>query len=335
VVASTSGTVGLTTVDVTTFIEHAFRRCGKMPSTISGEQQTAAMESLFFLLTDLVNDGVSLWCIQKSIIPLVPAQAVYVLPPGSSEIISCNYRTQSVEQNSSPISGVGWAGKSFPTPITPTNVQVSFSSVSLPSLVTEYSLDSGATWIRVASFDKQQTQVPAGTALSDDIDNSASASYWRIRDTSGSIAPVSTLVFSYNPSEIPVTAMNRDDYFSLPNKTFQANKSLQYWFDKQISPQVWLWPVPNTADQLAVEYHRQIQDVGSLNNLLEVPQRWYEYVTFALSCRVAVELPTGELPPGRLEYLEQKSEYHLLRAAQGESDGAPIRLQPALRGYTT
>jgi hypothetical protein len=330
-VATTSGTVGTTVVDVTSFIEHAFRRCGKMPSTISGEQQTAALESLFFLLTDLVNDGVSLWCIQKAIISLVQAQTVYVLPPGTSDVISCNYRTQSVEVNSTPISGVGWSGQSFTSSITPTNVQVTFSAATTPTLVVEYSLDSGATWVQTAAFDKQQSAV---TLLSEDIDNSRSAPYWRVRDTSGILASVSTLTFNYNPSEIPMAQMNRDDYFSLPNKTFQASKSLQYWFDKQISPQIWLWPVPSTADQLAVEYHRQIQDVGSLNNLLEVPQRWYEYVIFGLSCRVAVELPNGELPPGRLEYLEQKAEYHLQRAADGESDGAPIKLQPAIRGYT-
>jgi hypothetical protein len=47
-----------------------------------------------------------------------------------------------------------------------------------------------------------------------------------------------------------------------------------------------------------------------------------------------LELPAGEVPPGRLEYLDSKAEYHLNRAADGESDGAPIRLQPAIRGYT-
>ena len=332
--ATTSGTVGTTVIDVTTLIEHAFRRCGKMPSTISGEQQTGAMESLFFLLTDLVNDGVSLWCIQKAIVPLVPAQTVYVMPPGTSDVISCNYRTQSIEAGGSAISGAGWRGQSFASAVTPTNVQVAFSTVSIPSLVVEYSTDLGVTWIQAAAFAKQQSQVASGVYLSTDIDNSASASYWRVRDTSGSLASVSSLSFNYNSSEIPMTQMNRDDYFSLPNKTFQSNKSLQYWFDKQISPQIWLWPVPNTADQLAVEYHRQIQDVGSLNNLLEVPQRWYEYVIFGLACRVAVELPSGELPPDRLPYLESKAEYHLQRAADGESDGAPIKLQPAIRGYT-
>jgi hypothetical protein len=321
-VATTSGTVGTTVVDVTSFIEHAFRRCGKMPSTISGEQQTAAMESLFFLLTDLVNDGVSLWCIQKAILPLVPAQTVYVLPPGASDVMACNYRTQSTEPNSTPISGAGWSGQSFTTAVTPTNVQVTFTTAAISALVVEYSLDAGATWIQAAAL------------LSEDLDNTASATYWRIRDTSGILSPVSALAFNYGPSEVPMTQMNKDDYFSLPNKTFQANKSLQYWFDKQIAPQIWLWPVPNTADQVALQYHRQIEDVGSLNNLLEVPQRWYEYVVFGLACRVAVELPNGELPPGRLEYLEQKAEYHLQRAADGESDGAPIKLQPAIRGYT-
>jgi hypothetical protein len=331
---TTSGTVGTTVIDVTTLIEHAFRRCGKMPSTISGEQQTGAMESLFFLLTDLVNDGVSLWCIQKSVIPLVAAQTVYVMPPGTSDVISCNYRTQTAETNGSEIAAAGWRGLSFVSAVIPTNAQITFSIACTPTLVIEYSLDSGVTWIQAAAFDRRQTSLAAGDSISADVDNSAAATYWRVRDTSGTLAAVSALTFNYGPSEVPMTQMNRDDYFSLPNKTFQATKSLQYWFDKQIAPQIWLWPVPSAADQLAIEYHRQIQDVGSLNNLIEVPQRWYEYVIFGLACRVAVELPPGELPADRLPYLESKAEYHLQRAADGESDGAPIRLQPAIRGYT-
>jgi len=332
--ATTSGTVGATVIDVTALIEHSFRRCGKMPSTISGEQLNAAKESLFFLLTDLVNDGVSLWCIQKAIIPLIPAQTVYIMPPGTSDVISCNYRTQSAEANYTPIAGTGWSGQSFATAVTPTNVQLTTSASGIPQFVVEYSTDSGTTWVEASAFTIPQSTLPAGSILSQDIDNSASATFWRVRDLATVPTAITALSFNYNPSEIPMTQMNRDDYFSLPNKTFQSNKSLQYWFDKQISPQVWLWPVPSSADQLAVEYHRQIQDVGTFQDILEVPQRWFEYVIFGLACRVAVELPNGELPPGRLEYLEQKAEYHLNRAADSESDGAPIKLQPAIRGYT-
>jgi hypothetical protein len=330
--STTSGTVGLTTVDVTTAIEHAFRRCGKMPSTVSSEQQLAAKESLFFLLTDLVNDGVSLWCIQKVCIPLSTGKAVYILPPGTSDVLSSTYKTQTALSGST-ITGAGYQGLSFTVATSPTNVQVAFSTASQPALVVESSQDN-TTWVQVAAFDKQQSTLPAGSAIAEDIDNSIPALYWRVRDTSGTLPSVSSLVFSSNPSEVPMTPFNRDDYFSLPNKTSQASKSLQYWFDKQLSPQMWLWPVPSTADQMVVEYHRQIQDVGSFSNLLEVPQRWYEYVIYALAEKVGLELPTGELPPGRLEYLGAKAEYHSQRASDGESDGAPIKLQPSIRGYT-
>lgn len=331
--ATTSGTVAATTVDVTTLIEHAFRRCGKLPSTISGELQLAAMENLFFLLTALANDGISLWCIQRSIIPLVPGCLTYTLPPGTADLLSSNYRTQTALVGSSPVSGAGYSGWQFSSSVQPTNAQVSFSVAGLPSLVIESSPD-GATWTQVASFYRQQSVLAAGSAIAQDIDNSVAQPYWRIRDTAGALLSGAAVTFSNAPSEVPMSAFNRDDYWSLPNKTFQANKSLQYQFDKQMAPVIHLWPVPSVADQIAVYVHRQIQDVGSLSNLLEVPQRWYEYVIFGLAERLACELPAGELPPGRLEYLQTQAQYQLDRAADGESDGAPIKLTPSIRGYT-
>ena len=331
--ATTSGTVGLTTVDVTTLIEHAFRRCGKMPSTISSEQQLAAKESLFFLLTDLVNDGINLWCVQKAILPLIAGKSNYVLPPGANKVLTCNYRTQQALASSSTVSGAGYYGQVFASVVSPTNVQVAFSAAGTPNLLIEYSQD-GSTWVLSGQFPTQQVAVPAGTAIAADLDQTTPALYWRVRDASGTLLGVSALVFSSGPSEIPMADMNRDDYFSLPNKTFQANKSLQYWFDKQIVPQIWLWPVPNTGDQVTAEIYRQIQDVGAFTNKLEVPQRWYEYVIFALAEKLFIELPTGEGDPRRLEYLERKVAYHLDRAANGESDGAPIKLQPNIRRYT-
>jgi hypothetical protein len=330
--STTSGTVALSVVDITTLMEHAFRRCGKLPSTVSGEQQLAALESLFFLLTDLVNDGISLWCIQRSVIPLVPGVGVYTMPPGTSDVMSSLYRTQ-VALTGTLISGASYVGLSFVVATLPTNAQIKFSVASMPSLVVEYSQDN-STWVQATAFSKQQSTVATGSNIAVDVTSAPPALFWRVRDTSGAISAGATVVFSNTPSEIPMEPLNRDDYWNLPNKTIQGSRSLQYWYDKQISPQIWLWPVPSIADQVVVEVHRQIQDVGSLTNLLEVPQRWYEYVVSAWASKICLELPAGEVPPGRLEYLDSKAEYHLNRAADGESDGAPIRLQPAIRGYT-
>lgn len=330
---STSGTAGATSIDVITLLEHAFRRCAKLPSTVSAEQLLGAKESLFFLLTNLVNEGISLWCVSKYVAPTVAGQTVYPLPRGAERVLNVNYRTQAL-LTGTPISGAGWAGASFTDPVFVTNVEVTFSVANTPALVVEISNDVGVTWQQVAAFALQPTTLTAGAAIAQDVDNSVAATHWRVRDTSGVLA-ASVVELANTPSDIPMSSFNRDDYFALPNKTFQATRAVQYWFDKQLAPQLWVWPVPsNAADQIVAQVHRQIQDVGALNGTLEVPQRWYEYVIFALACKVAVELPSGELPPGRLEYLEAKAAEHLASASEGESDGAPFKIQPNLRGYT-
>lgn len=331
--ATTSGTVGTTVVDVTTFIEHAFRRAGKLPSTISSEQQLAARESLFFLLVDLVNDGINLWCINRFVAPLLQGNAVYVMPPGLSDVMAVEYRTSTVLAGVT-LSGANYSAIGFTVATSPTNVEVAFTAAGIPALVIEYSQD-GLSWLQAASFALQQSTVPANFALAQDIDNSTPALFWRVRDTSGAILPVASITWSNAPVEIPMTAYNRDEYWELPNKTYQSNRALQYWFDKQIAPQVFIWPVPQAnTDQIVIQYQRQIQDIGGFTNLVEVPQRWYEYAIFGLAEKVALELPAQELPPGRLEYLGGKALYHKDRASNSESDGSPIKLQPNLLGYT-
>lgn len=331
--ATTSGTVGLTVIDVTTLIEHAFRRCGKQPSTVSGEQQLMALENLFLLCTDLVNEGISLWCIEKRVTPLVQGQAVYIMPPGTADILSLNYRTLAVLEYASTISGVDYVGWVFEEDTSPSNVAISFAASGTPALVVESSPD-GVTWTQVAAFARQQTTVPAGTYIAQDIDNSVARTHWRARDTSGTMLATPAQSWSNTPSEIPMSSLNRDDYWNLPNKTFQANSSLQYWYDKQIQPQVWLWPVPSTNNQIVAQIHRQIQDVGSFTNLLEAPSRWYQYMIYGLSELLCSEIPPGEVPPGRLEWLNVKAVEHKNSAADSESDGAPLKLAPNLSGYT-
>lgn len=332
--ATTSGTVGTTVLDVTALIEHAFRRCGKMPSTVSGEQQLMAKSNLFLLLTTLVNMGLSLWCIQKYVVQLVPGQAVYGLPPGAADVLGANFRTYVPGPLSgSVISGTAYSGMSFSSAVSPDSVTITFTASGTPALVVESSPD-GNTWTQVAAFAAQQSVLPSGTALVQDIDNSVAQPYWRVRDTSGTMLAGAVTVWNDGASEIPMTAFNKDDYRTLPNKSFQSNTSLQYWYDKQINPQMWLWPVPSVANQMSVQYHRQIQDVGTLTNLVEAPQRWYQYIAFGLAELICAELPPGELPAGRLEYLQGKAAEHLQIASDGESDGAPIKLAPNLRGYT-
>lgn len=328
---ATSGTIGTTSVNVTSLIEHAFRRCGKLASTISSELQLSAKENLYFLLSDLANRGISLWCINKAILGVTAKNAVYDLPVGTVDVLNVLYRT-SVAMTGATISGVDYTGISLTSADSATNAAIQFTSATSASLVVESS-DDAATWTQRASI--QPVSTPAMRWVSVDIDNTVSALFWRVRDTSGTLPSVSSVSFSNTPYELPVGATNKDDYASLPNKAFAGNKALTYWYDKQITPRLWVWPVPDSpGDQIVVWNHRQIQDVGTLTDSLEIPQRWHESIIFTLACRVAIELPPGELPSGRLEYLEGKAKEHLERAEDGESDGSPLKLAPNVRGYS-
>lgn len=334
---ATSGTVGQTQIDVTHIIEHAYRRCGKLASTISSELQLSARENLFFLLSDLANRGLSLWCVEKQIVGMQANQIVFPLRVGTVDIMSAMYRTKT-NLSGTTISGAGWQGLDLGAgnEAAVYNAAISFAVSTAASLVLESS-DDAVTWIQTAAFPFATTQ-PANTWIAVDADNTRTVRYWRVRDTSGTLATLGTLTFSVAPYEIPMAKMSNDDYASLPNKTFSVpsgSKSLQYWFDKQTSPRIWIWPALQVnTDQVVIWSQRHIQDVGALSNTLDIPQRWLESIILLLACRCAVELPAGELPAGRLEYLESKSAQHLAQAEDGESDGAPIRIAPNIAGYT-
>ena len=71
---ATSGTVGQTTISVMTLIDHGARRAGKLAEELTSEQVLAAKQSLYFLLSNLVNMGIQYWCIDKVIVGLQPEQ---------------------------------------------------------------------------------------------------------------------------------------------------------------------------------------------------------------------------------------------------------------------
>jgi lauroyl/myristoyl acyltransferase len=96
---------------------------------------------------------------------------------------------------------------------------------------------------------------------------------------------------------------------------------------------MYLWPVPSDPFvQMTVWTSRQIQDVGDLQDELEVPQRWYEAVIFMLAHRMALELPGVAMD--RIGYLEKMANEYLNEAEQEERDKSPIYFAPNIAPYT-
>lgn len=330
---TTSGTVGRMQLDVTSIIEHAFRRCGKLASTVSGELQQAARELLGAQLVALSNRGINLWCIQKYVLQVTAGQAVYTLPEGVTDVINVLSRT------ATSLSGVVTPAAdsvqiAFSAASAVANVSMLFAAPGTVYLVLEAS-DDGLTWRTMVTLKQQDVLTDDRVVF--DVDNSRLALLWRVRNTNGNM-PAVTITWNGAAQDLPMTKLNRDDYMNLPNKQFSlpaGQRSLQYWYDKQIVPQIWIWPLSQgSTDQVVLWVQRQIQDVGAFSNTLDVPQRWQLSVMASLAKDLALEIPHQELPPGRYLDLKQDAAEKLTDAEDGESDGAVIRLAPNLRPYT-
>jgi hypothetical protein len=330
---ATSGTVGATFWDVTTVLEHAFRRCGILSTSITAEMQLSAKENLFFLLSDLANRGISLWCVQKNIIGLSLNQEVYNLPVGTVDTLEVLYRTASFVGTPTSATATTWStdsGSGLTSVVT--TIGVTSATAQTLNLAVDTSPD-GSTWTQLGGV--TQIICVANTPMWFDINNSIAQRFWRVRETVLGTLTLSSAQFGYSTNEVLMAKLNRDDYVNLPNKNF-AGRPLQFWYDKQVTiPRIWLWPTPNDATaQIVVWNQRQIQDVGALTNQLEIPQRWLESVIFSLAHRQALEIPVSMMPPGRMEYLESQAEKHLQRAEAGESDGSNMKIMPNIRAYT-
>lgn len=324
-----SGTISQTTFDTRRVIEHAARRC-KMPAqSLSAEHVDIANDLLWLLLSDLANQGAPLWCIEKQIYPLYDGNGTITNTVGTVDILNANLRwLQEVSGTNTDTATSRTVAFASATAVS--TVGIKWSAASAP-ISLQRSAD-GVTWTTV------QTETPSASSGEwtwYDLDSSVADAYFRVLATSGTL-DFSQIYLGNTPTEIPLARLNRDDYTNLPNKTFQSNRPLQYWFDRQTpQPQMHLWPVPNAAAevmQIVLWRHRHIMDVGTMTQEIEVPQRWYEAIVSMLAAKLAMEYV--EVDAGMISMLDAKAQQALYIAQQEERDNSPLNIAPSIGAYT-
>ena len=350
---ATSGTVGQTVVTVQNLIDSGARRAGKLAEELTVEQVQAAKQSLWYVLSNLVNIGIQYWCINKIVVGLIPDKKNYYLPVGTVDVLNANYRTlTSVTTGASSSSGVtlnafngvgneicqltsntGYIGinNGSGNPVEITTVGMLPAITGTVEVEIQYSAD-GSTWTTL--YAPGATAWTANEWIYYDLQPTVTQPFWRIQQISGANMGFYQVVFGTMPMSINMARMNRDDYSSLPNREFGALRPLQYWFDRTIpQPNMQLWPVPNSIQpQLELWVSRQIQDVGELSGEIEIPQRWYLAVQNMLAHQMAMELP--QVDPGRITYCEQQADKFWSQAEQEERDKSPIYYAPNISYYT-
>lgn len=353
-----SGSINQTRWNVAYLIEYAFRESGKTAEEQTPEYVSASKQALFYILQSLSNRGINLWAIEPTLIGTIQAQTQMFLPQGTVKILEANWRYLQTPQifealptNNTTIDTLfdnvnttllahststileNYFGWSYAQPQIIT--QVGFNAYAPTgsfeyNLVYETSAD-GITWV-------PRRTLPTVT-LSDGqwyyfhIDPTPAHKYFRLRETVAPSFSLRAIQPSYVQQDIPLAPLNRDTYFSLPNKQFQSERALQYWYNKGVEQSMYLWPIPQDNFQcFQVVLERQLEDVGQLSNQLYVPNRWLNAIQAMLSHKVSKFLPGVDL--ARIQYLETQANLALQDAENGEEDNAPIYFQPNISYYT-
>ena len=133
------------------------------------------------------------------------------------------------------------------------------------------------------------------------------------------------VVLRRDNTDYEVQRISRGDYATLPNKTTQGRPS-QFWLDRQISPKLYLWSVPeNNTDQIRYYYVRRIENADDLVNTTDMPFRFYPCMVAGLAYYMAVKRA-----PDRVQMLKTIYEEEFQRAADEDQGRTPLKLQPSL-----
>lgn len=353
-----SGTTSQTVVSVQTVIDHAVRRCGKLAEELSSEQQLAARENLYFLLSHMMNRGIQYFAINSVVIGLNANQYEYQLPIGANDALNVLYRQMAQPTGTYTTSAGGTVANLYDNNVNTYAQQISpngyfevdygstnpqyIGSIGIMPYVANFGTATWSYYLQASSdninwqtiYTATNVTVTDGQWIWQNVDPGFNVEFYRIQAFNNTTLALREWYLGNNSREIEMSRLNRDDYTNLPNKNFTANQPFQFYFQRTINqPTVTLWPVPNTSFvQMTVWYSAYIEDVGSLSGQLAIPQRWYEAVIFMLAHRMSMELPAVDI--SKVQYLEKMSDKFLYDVEQEERDKSPEYLSPNISVYT-
>lgn len=350
---TTSNDTSITEYDVVSLIEISARRCGRLAGSLSAEETLISRLELSMMLNAMVNRGVPLWTVDKQIYGLNLNQNLLQFSPDTVDLQNVLYRFNNLPSGGIPASSAGGiAAYAFDQDLTTACVQtvpngnISYNFGTETVVVTvgilinatatlnpiyEYSLD-GITWVESVAAASSSSSFTKGQWYWQDVTSPQSALFYRVRETSGGILNLTEVIFGTSANEIILSRINKDDYQNLPFKN-QTGRPLQFWFDRQIIPQAWIWPASQYSfNSLVVWRRRIIQNVGTFTNSLEFPNRFLDYIISGLALRMIKILPGVDM--NRFPMLmADKAESEMLAWAE-ERDNSQLFYAPMIGGYT-
>jgi|TARA_R110000737_G_scaffold154467_1_gene183625 hypothetical protein len=201
-------------------------------------------------------------------------------------------------------------------------------------LRTGYDLKSATRSLNIMLAEWANRGLNQWTVIEKTVDMVASTSTYNI-DSTNSTAPIDVLdVFIRETTgsetiDIPLSRLSRAEYSHVTNKS-TTGKPNQYFVNKQLSPTVTVYPVPDLSSKYTLHMNvlTRMDDADSATNTMDLPFRFYPCLTaglaYYMSMKRAPQL-TGQL---KAIYEEEFD-----RALSTDEERSSFHISPNLRSY--
>jgi len=126
-------------------------------------------------------------------------------------------------------------------------------------------------------------------------------------------------------TDYEIDRISRGEYLNIPNKETTGRPS-QFYFNRQIKPEITLWPVPQSGDTLVYYYIKRIEDADTSKNTTDVPFRFLPCMVAGLAYYLSMKKA-----PERIQLLKAVYEEEFQRAADEDEDRVSLKLQPDIQ----
>jgi hypothetical protein len=144
------------------------------------------------------------------------------------------------------------------------------------------------------------------------------------------VIDILSVVVRRSGTDYALERISRDAYLSIPTKT-TTGRSSQFFLDRQITPVLKLWPVPdNSTDVVYYDALTRMNDADAAVNTMEIPFRFYPCLAAGLAYYIAIKRA-----PERIQLLKAVYEEEFDRAMTEDRDRASFNVAPSLDYYRT
>jgi len=152
------------------------------------------------------------------------------------------------------------------------------------------------------------------------------AQYYLPSDTIDIIEAVTRSTISGTTTDFVIARISAVSYATIPVKT-TLGRPVQVWVNRQIAPNIILWPVPQNNDYTFVYWRmRRIQDSGNSGELtFDIPERFLPCIVSGLAYKLALKRIEAK---DRLEVLKMEYEELWQNAIAEDREKASLRLYP-------